>query len=76
MIENYENRALGIAPWPPVVIIKGLPGHPLGAIRHPRPELRERWLRMGVCKEVEPPATAADEKPKRSRSKQCRSPKT
>ncbi|MDH3636845.1 MAG: hypothetical protein OES09_00070 [Gammaproteobacteria bacterium] len=51
MITNYATRESGPT-WPAVRIIKGLPGHPLGAIRNPRPELRDRWLKMGICEVV------------------------
>lgn len=44
---NYPNRMM--SPWPAVKIIKGIPGHPEGAIRYPRPELREQWERQGIC---------------------------
>ena len=44
-----------------VRIVRSIPGHPRGAIRRPHSALRERWLRMGVCvnveAEAEPPAT-------------------
>lgn len=36
--------------WPAVIITKGIPDHPEGAIRYPRPELRERWQKMGICR--------------------------
>lgn len=36
--------------WPPVIITRSIPDHPEGAIRYPRPELRERWERLGICK--------------------------
>ena len=48
MITQYANRDAS-HPWPAVRIIKGLPGHPEGCIRFPRPELRERWERLGIC---------------------------
>lgn len=36
--------------WPAVIITKGIPDHPEGAIRFPRRELRERWEKMGICR--------------------------
>lgn len=48
MITDYANRDLGQI-WPAVRIIKGIPGHPEGAVRYPRPEQREQWERQGVC---------------------------
>lgn len=52
MITNYANRDLGQR-WPAVRIIKGIPGHPEGALRYPRPEQREQWERQGICAPVE-----------------------
>ena len=48
MITQYADRD-GSIPWPAVRIVKGLPGHPKGCVRYPRPELRERWERLGIC---------------------------
>lgn len=49
-ITQYANRDMT---WPPVRIIKGIPGHPEGALRYPRPEQREQWERQGICVRVE-----------------------
>ena len=53
MIEGYENRDVMAGRkkvWPAVVIVKGIPGHPEGAIRYPRPEQREQWQKQGICR--------------------------
>jgi len=47
------NRMMSIErdrKWPAVVIVKGIPDHPEGAIRFPRPEQREMWQKMGICR--------------------------
>lgn len=49
VIDQHANRAI----WPAVKIIKGVPGHPEGAVRYPRPEQRDVWERMGVCVPLE-----------------------
>lgn len=66
---SYTNRAMTSQPWPPVVIVRGLPGHPEGAIRYPRPELRERWEKLGICKMVQDPADVVTPKPTKRRAK-------
>ena len=70
MITKYEGRPMRDIDQP-VIIVKGIPGHPEGAIRRVRKEQAERWLKMGICRLANDadtrPAEAAPVKRKRGR---------
>jgi len=58
MLTEYHDRS--------VRIIKGIPGHPEGAIRRPHPSQAEAWIRMGVAERIpKPAAKRAAKRPRR-----------